>query len=100
YEARIQLRRLEEQFERLWANQTEGLEVISLHEAFRRSAIRERSDEDDPDTAPTALLTLSDTPPEIIRLPPRLELRSYQQKAIDAWLASRGRGVLCMATGA
>ncbi|MBE9040182.1 DNA phosphorothioation system restriction enzyme [Oscillatoriales cyanobacterium LEGE 11467] len=33
------------------------------------------------------------------QIPPSIELRSYQQQAIESWFANRGRGTLKMATG-
>ena len=33
------------------------------------------------------------------QMPPSLQLRSYQQQAIESWFANKGRGTLKMATG-
>ncbi len=33
------------------------------------------------------------------RMPPSLQLRQYQQAAVDNWFANQGRGTLKMATG-
>ncbi len=42
---------------------------------------------------------LQETQPGIPQIPPTLQLRSYQQQAIENWFANRGRGTLKMATG-
>jgi DNA phosphorothioation system restriction enzyme len=38
-------------------------------------------------------------PPGCPRIPPSLQLRPYQQQAVDSWFANLGRGTLKMATG-
>ena len=87
-------------YERLWANETPGLEVISLHEALRRQVIQERSDRmaERPEGEKTTS-TLPEVPPETLRLPPRLEIRDYQQSALSGWFKAGGVGIFAMATG-
>jgi len=87
-------------YERLWANETPGLEVISIHEALRRQVIEVRSDRmaERPE-GETSASALHDVPPEMLRLPPRLEIREYQESAIAGWFNAGGRGIYAMATG-
>ena len=90
-----------EQFERLWADETPGLSVIPLHDAFRAGLMTAR---DDPQTAGAAADVLPDAatapvPPEILRRPARFELRDYQRAAVEGWFANRGVGIYAMATG-
>lgn len=87
-------------YERLWADETEGLEVISLHEAMRRRLIEARSDRvvERPDVRNYPVVH-PEVPPETLRLPPRLEIREYQELAIGEWLKAGGRGIFSMATG-
>lgn len=40
-----------------------------------------------------------ETPPGCPQMPSSLQLRQYQQQAVDSWFANRGRGTLKMATG-
>lgn len=88
-------------FERLWANETPGLTVLTFHEALRRRVLRPRgepmsgeSEEFTPDGEPAP-----EAPPETLRLPARFGLRDYQEQAIARWFENKGRGVLAMATG-
>ncbi len=87
-------------YERLWANETPGLEVISLHEALRRQAIQSRSDwmVEKPEGEKTAP-ALPEVPPEKLRVPARLKPRDYQQAAIAGWFKGGGVGIYAMATG-
>jgi len=92
---------IERDFERLWQNNTQGLEVISLHEAFTRRLLESRtssftSSTNTQTTAPSTHMTAS---AEILRRPARLRLRPYQEKAVEQWFAQGGRGIYAMATG-
>jgi superfamily II DNA or RNA helicase len=87
-------------YERLWANETPGLEVISLHEALRRQVIEVRSDRmAERQEGEKSTSALPDVPPETLRLPPRLEIREYQELAIAGWFKAGGQGIYAMATG-
>ena len=90
-----------EDFERLWKNQTPGIEIISLHQAFVAGLLQTRPKDDAAFTAvlPDKQPRTMTAPIEILKRPPRLELRDYQQRAIDAWFTAGGRGVYSMATG-
>ncbi len=87
-------------YERLWANETPGLEVISLHEALRRRVIQARSDRmvEKPEDEKTTS-ALPEVPPEMLRLPPRLQIRDYQEGALSGWFKAGGLGIFAMATG-
>lgn len=89
-------------FELLWANQTPGLRVISLHQAFVERLLQTRNPFDVEGSGTGRFekrLKQMNVPNEILELPPRLELREYQQRAIDAWFDAGGQGVFSMATG-
>ena len=97
-----------EHFERLWADDTPGLSVIPLHDAFRTGLMTAR---DDPQTVgaapgadarpPSFDLTgaTAPVPPGLLRRPTRFELRDDQRAAVEGWFANRGVGVYAMATG-
>ena len=85
-------------FERLWANRTPGLEVLSLHEAFKRRLLRIRPEFSPADSTKNAGADMT-VPAEILKRPPRLRLRPYQENAIRQWWANGGRGIYAMATG-
>ena len=96
-----------EDFERLWQNQTNYLEVIEFPEAVRREVLRRakeweiegkwkaKSGEAESSYVSTPTFQLPTYPV----LPSSLQLRSYQQQAIANWFANKGRGTLKMATG-
>ena len=86
-------------YERLWANETPGLEVISLHEALRRRVIEARSDRmvEKPE-GENAVSALPEVPPETLRLPPRLRFATTRWLAIAGWFKT-GVGIYAMATG-
>jgi DNA phosphorothioation system restriction enzyme len=90
-------------FQRLWQNQTKGLEVLdfnrvskSLLESYRR------------DRPPDIAVELGEwssrpfgTPTRFARprQPRAVALRAYQETAIASWLKAKGKGILQMATG-
>jgi DNA phosphorothioation system restriction enzyme len=102
-----------ENFQQLWNNCTPNLEVISFPEAAIRSLLRLRSEspylcepskqtsvrENSPQPSAGYIVKedrkLSGCP----QLPPYIQVRSYQQQAVDNWFANNGRGTLKMATG-
>lgn len=91
---------MESDFEDLWNNRTPGLIVSSLHDAFRHRLFVVRPSSTESNGTPS-MMERPDlkTPEELLRLPPRLELRPYQNQAIADWLRHRGCGVFAMATG-
>jgi superfamily II DNA or RNA helicase len=92
---------IRQDFERLWRNLTPGIRTISLHQAFVESRLELRSFDGRAFGAFPAEkeLQFMKALPEILRLPPRLELRNYQKLAIDSWFRAGGVGVFSMATG-
>lgn len=87
-------------FERLWGNDTPGVVVITLHEAFQRRLVHSRPIRSVGSfVQPKDPKMELDLPAEIIKLPSRLTLRSYQLDAIRSWFANDGKGVFSMATG-
>lgn len=97
-----QVHAISNDFEQLWSNQTPGINVVSLHEAFQKKLFQIRRE-----SAQSILINPRESTPfdmsvpvEIIKRPPRLELRHYQDSAIDAWFDNGGCGIYAMATGA
>ena len=91
---------IRQNFEQLWNNKTPGLEIVPLHEAFRRRllTVREENDPRRQKQATDDALTMI-IPSEIICKPPRLVLRPYQKAAIQSWFDHGGMGIYAMATG-
>lgn len=96
--------RLEADFEELWANQTPNLSVEDFPDVARERLVKlgeERRtapplpETDDALAPPIAAREL----PARLKLPDWLDVRDYQRRAVEAWLAQRGRGILKMATG-
>ncbi|MEP1076445.1 DNA phosphorothioation system restriction enzyme [Leptolyngbya sp. PL-A3] len=92
-----------ENFQRLWDNQTENLDVLEFPEAARRSLLKLCPQESPLMEAKvkelngrySSLASSSGVP----ILPSWLKLRPYQEQAIANWFANKGRGTLKMATG-
>ncbi len=93
--------RLSLQFELLWENRTPGVDVVTLHEAFRLALMRARGDEsvNTPLESSPETGRLLQSPPEHLRRPFRLALRDYQESAIREWFRAQGKGIYSMATG-
>lgn len=90
-------------FERLWNNQDPNVQVFDLPAAAREDILRLRTSER-PYPAPNRMQTVSKVSfaavaPFAPFLPDALQLRDYQQAAIDAWFANKKVGILEMATG-
>jgi superfamily II DNA or RNA helicase len=93
--------RLEEDFEALWANQTQNLRVEDFPDVARDRLIKLGQERDTPlSPRDNALLPQPTVTHEARRLaiPNWLTIRSYQRQAVEAWLSNRGRGILKMAT--
>jgi superfamily II DNA or RNA helicase len=93
-----------ERFKRLWNNADPNVQVFNLPDAARECIVKLRTQER-PYPPPNPDQT---SEPEAIWPPPRqtkpgcpesLELRDYQNEAIEAWFAHDCRGLLEMATG-
>ncbi len=117
-------RRFRDVFNALWDGYDESCIVIRLPEAVEQRLLRDygcgaqpeerdvlelwyrasgsRPEPYPPGDAPSAGLLAADGPPRF-ETPAWLEYRSgpyaHQGRAVDAWIASRGRGILAMATG-
>lgn len=98
---RDRARRIELHFLELWRNDTRGLKVMELHQAFADGLIEELEEEQLPPMgSPRRLPTRRvEAPPETLIPDPTIALFEHQLEAIQAWGAARGRGMLEMATG-
>ena len=91
-------------FEALWSNQTTSLTIIPFPAALRDALIRDsladrpQFDIDGNAITPTGLDAPSDAP-FMPRIPVGLDIRPYQDDAIQAWFKAGLRGTLRMATG-
>jgi hypothetical protein len=97
---RQRARAIELQFLQLWKNETPGVQVCSLVEAFRGQLIEPVASE----TAGRALEqprppSLPRSFPEALVPPSGLELFGHQRDAIREWGVAGGAGILHMATG-
>ncbi len=94
-------------FDRLWANDTEGVEVLSFAEAATRGLLKARPErQTGPEsTAPEETSPVyADVGPlpgleEVLLIPVDLHLRDHQVRAVRLWFGNNGRGILDMATG-
>ena len=89
-------------FQDLWEGRTQNVEVMAFPEAVRRSLIERYCPAHPPTVEPKAasnIGTYNPLPTGVPRLPANLQLRPYQQQAIDNWFKNKGRGTLKMATG-
>jgi DNA phosphorothioation system restriction enzyme len=96
-------------FDRLWANDTDGVEVLTFAEAATRGLLKARVEspprpDGDPGPAEEAPPSWVEVGPlagveEVLFLPGDLLLRQHQKDAIRKWFEARGRGILAMATG-
>ncbi len=94
-------------FDRLWSNQTEGVEVVTFAQAATRGYLKVRSQQEvQGETAimAEAMPALADLGPlsgieEVLLLPSDVQLREHQKEAIRQWFAKNGRGIFAMATG-
>lgn len=90
-------------FERLWTNDDSNVRVYDLPEAARQQILQLRSPERAyPQPTPNPDDLKSKFPLyrfHRLSLPPNIELRSYQEEAIQAWFGNDNLGLLEMATG-
>ncbi|MBB5957420.1 superfamily II DNA or RNA helicase [Saccharothrix tamanrassetensis] len=94
--------RLEEDFEALWANQTQNLRVEDFPDVARDRLVKLGQERDSPlSPHDDALLSPPVAVDEATHLaiPNWLTIRAYQRQAVESWLRHRGRGILKMATG-
>jgi superfamily II DNA or RNA helicase len=93
-----------ERFEKLWNNEDPNVRVFSLPEAAREQMLRLRQAErpyPEPQWARLHRLRELSAGYQSPRptIPKQIQLRDYQQEAIDAWFANDCIGLLEMATG-
>lgn len=102
-----------ENFQQLWNNCTPNLEVVGFPEAAARSLLQLRPEyppqwEPSLQTPVTENLSkpsdtyISQVDRQLLecpKIPSYIEVRPYQQQAVDNWFANKGRGTLKMATG-
>jgi DNA phosphorothioation system restriction enzyme len=94
-------------FERLWENETEGVEILSFAEAATRGLLKarpERQMESGATAAEETSPAYRDVGPlpgleEVLLIPGDLLLRDHQKRAVRQWFGNNGRGLLEMATG-
>jgi DNA phosphorothioation system restriction enzyme len=94
-------------FDRLWSNDTEGVEVLTFAEAATRGYLSVRTHPEgngEPTPKAETVPPVSDVGPlsgveEVLLIPSDLELREHQKEAIRQWFAKNGRGIFAMATG-
>jgi superfamily II DNA or RNA helicase len=94
---------IEQDFEDLWNDRTASLRVEPFPEVARERLIEiaARRPAADLPGLDDALTPPSAGPDRTARLaiPPGIVVRDYQRKAVEAWLAHHGQGMLKMATG-
>ena len=85
------------QFEKLWNGETKKTQIFSVSEAFQNGLIR---------IAPKSEIEFKKLSSAIMKKlaeqqapKTKKKLRTYQEKAIDAWKANNFKGILEMATG-
>ncbi len=94
-----------ERFESLWNNLDCNVEVYDLAEAARQELVQLRTKEEHPQlkelfvTLRTHHTSLPSAKIPQPALPSSIQLRDYQQEAIEAWFENQCRGLLEMATG-
>jgi len=88
----------EKRFETLWTNNDPNVQVYDLHSALKNQIIELRNSKrpykigDEPGKYFSGV-------PVRPRIPSSIEIRDYQQQAIDAWFEANNRGLFEMATG-
>ena len=89
-----------ERFEKLWNNDTFGLEVIDFNQASQE-LLKAYKQEEPPSQDPAERFfpiiydkEKKDTP----AIPSEIKLRDYQQEAVENWIKNNGRGSFKMAT--
>jgi len=90
-----------ERFEKLWNNETSGLEVIDFNQASRE-LLKAYKQEMPPsqDAAESFSPIVHDKQKKgFPAIPDEIKLRDYQQEAVENWIKNNGRGSFKMATG-
>ena len=87
-------------FERLWGDSTDGLTVVDFNRVSKELLAQYKT-ESPPDFDPEAVGALTPRRGSLQRpsLPSTIELRPYQEDAVNSWFQNNGTGILEMATG-
>ena len=94
--------RKERNFEALWSNGTQGLEVVTFPRAVREELLKRvapREGRPRVDTAEDPMAVDLPVRRRVLEPPEGFELRDYQSDAIAAWVGNEHTGILEMATG-
>ncbi|MEG3439361.1 DEAD/DEAH box helicase family protein [Pannus brasiliensis CCIBt3594] len=87
-----------ENFDRLWHNKTENLDIIDFPEAAERSLLRFRPSS--PPTEPRKPGRVKEAKSDYnFASPLKVNPKPRQIEAVNAWIAANYRGILAMATG-
>lgn len=92
----------EQNFRRLWMDETPKLEIVSFPEAVRQRLLQFRKEflsEIDPESSKSRASRVTTRPPSGYEIPERFQLRDYQSQATKAWFENGCRGIYEMATG-
>jgi len=98
--ARIEKKELN--FDRLWSNQTNQLEVLDFPEALKRKILsykKEDVSQVDPELKPRETESNETINGYFPAIPSSFIIRDYQQDAIKSWFRNNCQGLLEMATG-
>ncbi len=90
-----------ERFEKLWNNETFGLEVIDFNQASQE-LLKAYKQEEPPSQDPAERFfpkVHNKEEKETPAIPSNIKLRDYQQEAVENWIKNNGRGSFKMATG-
>lgn len=94
----------EKQFDEIWGNGSNKWSTIPIPQAVKESLINIRRPikHDEVDETPISFVRENGIDEYALpnpKMPPWLELRSYQKKAIVTWITNKNCGILQMATG-
>lgn len=108
YDGKSDLQRVlkkEENFIKLWENKTNTINIIPLPEAIKNNIISYKPEEYELKNIIEAIkknnkeiMEINEQPLEGMHLPSNIEIREYQQKALNSWMENK-KGILEMATG-
>ena len=93
-------------FDDLWENNTNKLNIVTLPEAIKKNIIKFTPDDYELKNIIEGIkekdkkqLEIKEKEERGLKVPNWLDVRPYQQEALDAWSGNKGRGILEMATG-
>lgn len=97
-ESKVYAQEMQKDFEKLWGNQEEGLEIIEFPDVlkerfkeYKKPSLNLEIDNNEEFFTPIVK--------GVPRLPKGFDLREYQEEAIEAWQNNNYRGIFDMATG-